>query len=302
MKYIAFNLIIDDIVNADGTTQMGILGGGGPQTAFGMRLWSDSVGLVAGVGKDFPQSIKSWLSKIDIDGKGLKETQQPTLRAWQVIEKDDTRTQVWRIPTEAIQTNILLHIENLPKAYTRAAGFHYGIHPHHIDFQFLESLKDLGSLISVEPFRPAQQQIKGPALRKFLELVDIFSPNLQEAKSYLGDHPPEVLLEKFLEAGAKLIVIRMGADGSLIAGENIQPTFIPAVPVTVVDTVGAGNAYCGGFLVGWHQSRDPIKAGLCGAVSASFLVEQIGLPHPGPSLYEKAHQRFETIQHLARPL
>jgi cytidine kinase len=35
---ITFSIIIDDIVFPDGSTRMGVLGGGGPQTAFGMRL------------------------------------------------------------------------------------------------------------------------------------------------------------------------------------------------------------------------------------------------------------------------
>jgi cytidine kinase len=51
---ITFSIILDDIVFPDGTTRMGVLGGGGPQTAFGMRLWSDGVGIAAGVGDDFP--------------------------------------------------------------------------------------------------------------------------------------------------------------------------------------------------------------------------------------------------------
>jgi len=51
MDFVTFGLILDDVVYPDGRTAMGMLGGGGPQTAFGMRLWSDSVGLVAGVGQ-----------------------------------------------------------------------------------------------------------------------------------------------------------------------------------------------------------------------------------------------------------
>jgi hypothetical protein len=43
MDFGAFGLIIDDIVFPDGQTAMGILGGGGPHTAFGMKLWADQV-------------------------------------------------------------------------------------------------------------------------------------------------------------------------------------------------------------------------------------------------------------------
>ena len=65
---IAFGVILDDLVFPDGHTLMGVLGGGGPQTAFGMRLpalagWTDQVrvGLVAGVGHDLPNANRRYI-------------------------------------------------------------------------------------------------------------------------------------------------------------------------------------------------------------------------------------------------
>jgi sugar/nucleoside kinase (ribokinase family) len=53
---------------------------------------------------------------------------------------------------------------------------------------------------------------------------------------------------------------------------------IPAIPVPqVVDVTGAGNCYCGAFLVGWVCSGDLRQAAAYGAVAASFTVEQIGV-------------------------
>lgn len=54
MDFITYSIILDDIVFPDGTSVMAVLGGSGPQTAFGMKLWTDSVGLVGGVGHDWP--------------------------------------------------------------------------------------------------------------------------------------------------------------------------------------------------------------------------------------------------------
>jgi hypothetical protein len=48
INYFSHSVIIDDIVFHDGRTLMGVLGGGGPQTAFGMKLWAQGgVGLCA---------------------------------------------------------------------------------------------------------------------------------------------------------------------------------------------------------------------------------------------------------------
>ena len=41
--FITYSIIIDDLVFPDGQTAMGVLGGSGPQTAFGMKLFADPV-------------------------------------------------------------------------------------------------------------------------------------------------------------------------------------------------------------------------------------------------------------------
>ena len=68
IDYFTFSVIIDDIVFYDGRTLMGVLGGGGPQTAFGMQLWTQGrVGLCGGVGVDFPAAAQAWLDATGID-------------------------------------------------------------------------------------------------------------------------------------------------------------------------------------------------------------------------------------------
>ena len=95
-------------------------------------------------------------------------------------------------------------------------------------------------------------------------------------------------------------LIRMAAAGSLIHQRNTGASWqIPAYPTNVVEPCGAGNAYCGGFLVGWLQTGDLRSAGLYGAVAASFLLEQIGLPPAGPNYITLAQQRLAELQPLA---
>ena len=47
---------------------------------------------------------------------------------------------------------------------------------------------------------------------------------------------------------------------------------------SVVDTTGAGDAYCGGFLVALGNGLPVAEAGARAAVSASFAIEQFGVP------------------------
>jgi len=112
---------------------------------------------------------------------------------------------------------------------------------------------------------------------EFLPLVDVFSPNWEESAQLLGIDKPHAIVARFLALGVPVVALRMGEAGSLVA-TGAQRWHIPAVPVHVVDVTGAGNSYCGGFLVGYAQTGDPRAGGLYGAVSASFTIEQFGLP------------------------
>jgi sugar/nucleoside kinase (ribokinase family) len=303
--FVAYSIIIDDLVFPDGCTRMGVLGGSGPQTAFGMKLWADRVGLVGGIGHDFPADALAWLSAMEIDVSGVRRHEQhSTLRAWQIFEDDGRRTQVWRSQGQAIPDQLALRFEQLPPAYRTAQGFHYGVHPDNPNLAVAHALRANGVCVGIEPFKHADRRLENADFQALCSAGQIFSPNLHEVKTMIGPGAPHQQLARLIAAGAQLVALRMGAEGSLVKRADTGETWhIPAVPAVVVDSCGAGNAYCGGFLTGWVQSSDLSTAGLYGAVAASFLVEQIGLPPANLATQRaEAQQRFSTLQRLAQRL
>ena len=78
--------------------------------------------------------------------------------------------------------------------------------------------------------------------------------------------------------GAPLVAIRMGAKGSMVKASSGEGWLLPAVPTTIVDVTGAGNSYCAGFVTGLGDGLSSLEAALRGVVSASFALEQLGLP------------------------
>lgn len=297
MDFVTFGLIIDDIVFPDGQTVMGILGGGGPQTAFGLKLWAGQVGLVGGVGSDLPLAALAWLEASGIDTEGLRHsTQWPTPRAWQILEADGRRTQVWRIPGPAIGAQLGRRMEHLPPNYRRARGFHLGVHPEEPDLNFINALRHTGADVSIEPFRPSLRPLSKLELRALVSAGQIFSPNEAEAESLVGPGEPLELIRRLAEAGAEIVALRQGEKGATVHRAASGETWhIPAFETSVVDPTGAGNAFCGGFLAGWVQTGDLRLAGLYGVVAASFLVEQVGLPPAGPR-NEEAKRRMAILE------
>ncbi len=104
---------------------------------------------------------------------------------------------------------------------------------------------------------------------ELLPLVDVFLPNENEAFALSGTNDLELLLQ-YLGESCKVVAIKRGADGAIArsSGETAQA---PALKVNVVDTVGAGDSFDAGFLVGflngWRLQKSLQLAVACGSLS-----------------------------------
>lgn len=292
IEHVTFGIILDDIVLPDGQTHMGVLGGGGPQTAWGMAAAlgsGETVGLVAGVGDDLDPRALSPLRQAAIDLRGVRVTALPTPRAWQTLEADGRRVQTWRVPPETLGPQLARSFDVLPPEYREARTFHWGVHltePDWIDFA--RALRAQGRLISLEPFRPPSEPLSDGDVQAILAACDVFSPNWYEAALLAGTDDYDAIIETFRALGGQILAIRRGAEGAdvwnLPEGRGVH---VPAVETTVVDVVGAGNAFCGALVA---RLRDGIDEAACHAsVAASYLIEQIGLPPrlPNPADYAR---------------
>ncbi|MBI3240734.1 MAG: hypothetical protein HYZ49_00355 [Chloroflexi bacterium] len=186
--------------------------------------------------------------------------------------------------------------------FPAAAGFHLNVNLDQPDLQFAARLRRAGGVVSLAPLKPAAQPPSPEALWKLIGAADIFSPDVAEAASLVGPGSPRGLVRRLIEAGesrARLIVLRMGESGSLIAeGQTGQAVVIPAFGMAVNDSSGAGGAYCGGFLAGWLESHSLVTAGLYGAVAASFAVGRADLPVVTGDLRAEASQRLAALEPL----
>ncbi|HMD89597.1 MAG TPA: PfkB family carbohydrate kinase [Anaerolineaceae bacterium] len=298
IEYVSFGLILDNIHFPDGKEIPSVLGGGGPQVAFGMRLWSKHVGFVAQAGSDLPVEILSWFDKSGIDHQGLQIGNQPTLRAVQNLDIDGNRTQTWISDPAVRQEYLSLTMNRIPQIYQQAKIYHLGLHPDDWEnsLDFIHYLKGLGALVSIELYKPADKPLSNRRLQALLRSADLFSLNQLEAYSLIGKKTNQELIQTFKDNGGKLISLRLGSQGSFVAnGTTGQEFHIPIYPVMVVDPTGAGNAFCGGFAVGWGETKDLLKAGLYGSVASSIIIEQIGVPMITPEVIQIAEKRLNQL-------
>jgi 5-dehydro-2-deoxygluconokinase len=125
---------------------------------------------------------------------------------------------------------------------------------------------------------------KGAARAKAQEsmkLATIVVGNLQECEVALGSKDENEAADALLALGVKLAVIKLGADGVLLATSSERVRIAPT-PVDVVCGLGAGDAFggalCYGILQGWGLEQMGRFANAAGALVSTRLTCADAMP------------------------
>ncbi|WP_414475200.1 carbohydrate kinase family protein [Microvirga sp. M2] len=111
----------------------------------------------------------------------------------------------------------------------------------------------------------------------FFELcagIDIFLPNVEEGRALTGESSAEAIMHSLRER-FPLVVLKRGEYGAM-ASSQAGSVSAEAIPVDVVDTTGAGDAFNAGFLHSWLETRDIEKSLAAGIESGALSVQSAG--------------------------
>lgn len=122
------------------------------------------------------------------------------------------------------------------------------------------------------------------ALIEVIPYVDVVLPSWEDLKPLFNFSDMEHALDYFRIRGVTLVAIKQGSQGVTVAFKRWH-TQLPPMPLNheVVDTIGAGDAFNGGFLFGLlhHLSlEDCARVGMyCATQSLSRTGPIAGLPN-----------------------
>jgi fructokinase len=94
--------------------------------------------------------------------------------------------------------------------------------------------------------------------------------NREEVALMTGEPEPERAAQALVDAGARMVVVTLGADGAILRGESVAD--VPGVQAEVISTIGAGDVLTGILLARLALSDfDPsaVAASLPEALEAS---------------------------------
>jgi ribokinase len=126
-----------------------------------------------------------------------------------------------------------------------------------------------------------------PLPDELLRLASLVTPNEVEAASLTGVAVDGVAgafaaAEALVARGARSVVVTLGAMGAVALADGAR-LHLPTIPVTVVDTTAAGDAFSGALAVGLAEGR-PLAAALAranaaGACAVTKLGAEPSLPN-----------------------
>lgn len=186
----------------------------------------------------------------------------------------------------------LIHITGIPPALSQSSR--------EAIYAMIEKAKKKGIFISFDPnIRPTLWETKEEmvsVLNNIASKSDMILPGISEGEILTGSDDPDEIADFYLTMGAKVVIIKVGAQGAYVKTREESFT-VPGFKVDkVVDTVGAGDGFAVGVLSGVLEGlplRDAVtRANAIGSLQVMVQGDNEGLPtHEELRKYLKKHKR-----------
>ncbi|MEM5829705.1 MAG: carbohydrate kinase family protein [Candidatus Aenigmatarchaeota archaeon] len=274
------------------------IGGSATNVACNLSKLGMKTALIGKIGyDDHGQYLLSQLKFYGVESKYIKiTTEKPTGVSMIVIDKSGEP-----LLFEMVGANEPLHKSDISKEAIENSS-HV-----HMSGTTLEALahaaklaKKLNKTVSFDPGRSKSQE-GFKKLYKILKNVDILITTKVEAIRIVGN--PSYDFQKAVEflrekMKGKMIIVKSGKDKTLVYLDK-KAFSVSTIPVKVVDTIGAGDAFTAGFLHKFLQKEkieECVKfANACGALKVT-KEGAVGLPFKDEvyAFYKKVEKKIEV--------
>lgn len=239
-------------------------GGCGSNVAIGLSSLGVATALVGRIGADAVAGMitQTWDS-VGLDYRYVQyDTQLQTAVSVGLVDKNFQPRFVHTPGANSLLSADDLKVSEFAKEGVRAihiAG--YFVLPGLLDGRLQEPLceaRSCGILTSLDVVRSpnmAQPQFLWP----LMPCLDIFLCNAHESWRLSGENDHIAAAQKLRSYGAKIVIVKLGAEGCWIESDDISQ-LVPGIHVNVVDTTGAGDAFAAGLIASLLQSSDLTSA------------------------------------------
>jgi fructokinase len=153
-----------------------------------------------------------------------------------------------------------------------------------------------GPLISLDPnIRPCMIPDREAYIHRFetwLRAVSILKTSAEDLAYIYPDKDLNASMERALSLGVRLVLLTQGSAGALalLRGERDErlQAQVPGFPVTLADTIGAGDTFHGAFLA-WLQLHGRLSPSRVASLTRGELSEALGFANKAAALVCTRH-------------
>lgn len=240
----------------------------GVETHFVARVGDDSLG----------RMLEGDLEKAGVKTRLARDARLETGKVVVLVSGDGERAMITsrgageNLSPEDLPTNTFR-----PDAHLHLSGYLFsGGTRRETAFEALRRAREAGMTVSVDPSSTTLLEALGPA--RFLawtQGADLLFPNREEGALLAGAKGANATLDSLLDH-YPAVVLKLGPEGAVYAAGDVRAR-APAGPAArVVDSTGAGDALCAGFLAAWLAGAPPDVALRRGTELAARAVEVVG--------------------------
>jgi len=255
------------------------LGGCASNTAAALAKMGARVSILGKVGKDsYGRFVTSELRKARVNTRlVLEDPEVPTSATLVLIDRRGQRSFL-----HSMAANAELRRRDIrPSHFGRFRHLHVGGY-----FLFpgldgapmaalLRRAKSMGLVTSLD----TAWDIEGrwmKALKPCLPYLDYFLPSEIEVRKLLGHGNLDRAARTFLSLGTTCVVFKRGEKGALLLHRDGTRIPVPAFRVKAVDSTGAGDCFCAGFIRGLSLSWDPGRTLRFACAAGACAVRAVG--------------------------
>nr|WP_319391127.1 sugar kinase [uncultured Cohaesibacter sp.] len=243
-----------------------------------------SVGYVTNLGADaFGNSFMKLWSEEGIDTSCVKQVDDAHTGIYFVTHDEDghhfsyfragsasSRMQLEDLPLDAIRKGKILHVSGISQAISASAA--------DTVFSAIETAQSAGLQVSYDtnlrlklwPLERARAIIHAG-----MSQCDIALPGLDDARQLTGLEEPDAIVDFYLNLGASIVALTLGAEGTLVATPQ-ERRQIKGRSVKAVDATAAGDTFDGAFLARLVAGDSPFDAARYANAAAALSTQNYG--------------------------
>ena len=277
--WVAIGHLIKETIKFPHKTIGPVLGSPAAYSSVAAARLGVKAGIITKVGKDIPQDLLKPLFEAGVDTRGLK------------IEGEDTTTNLLLYDASGNKTFRYLKkapdilFNDIPRSYLAAKIFYICPINYEVSLETIRHIHSLDKIMAMDlggwGGAASTAHPKGEKdyyiLRKLIKYLHIVKASTEDCQ-YLfhsRDIPANEIPHLFVEWGAKIGIVTLGKNGSIVADKKRQLR-VPAFSSNVIDCTGAGDVYSAGFLAEYLKTKNVEKSALFASATSSLVIEDSG--------------------------